>query len=517
MRKSLFLILLLILSFQCLFSQRHSISDKEANDTMFQFNKALDDLLNTWYMSKAIPDTNIEKLNKYNFRRFEVPAYSDEVYIKRLLQLNSPIPLKYNDPVRRYIDLYTIRRRDQVERMLGLSIYYFPIFEAELDRQGMPLELKFIPVIESALNTHAVSKSGATGLWQFMYKTARLYKFKITSYVDERRDPYKATEIGVKYYKDLYQVYKDWLLVIAAYNCGPGNVNKAIRKSNYKTDFWDVYPYLPRETRGYIPAFIAANYAMNYYVEHNLYPREIYCPGVLDTILIGQRLDFRILAKILEMPIEELREYNPQYTRDIIPQSFSNGLNTLRIPIEKSAIYYEKKDLIYRYQDLIEEKIKEQLSSLKKIETSQSFKSENTNNFKPLTYKVKSGDKLAYIADWYDCSISDIKRWNRLKGNEIVAGRSLCVYVPADQVDNFRNVNNLSFEQKQLQANNTPYVHTKSSSGKVIYYIVQRGDTFWKIAQKYPGVTVNEIMRLNNISHSNSLKPGQKIKIRLRG
>ncbi len=260
----------------------------------------LDLLLSRWYLDKIAVPTDQEKLNIYHFKPEDIPSYSDEIYRARLKNLQSPIPLGYNQIVKRFIELYAFEKREQVKKMLGLSYFYFPIFEAELSKHHLPLELKYIPVIESALNNLAVSKSGAVGLWQFLYSTAHLYGLEITSYVDERKDPYKLTQKAVLYLKDLYQIYRDWLFVIAAYNCGPGTLNKAIEKSGYKTHFWDVYPYLPAETRGYIPAFIAANYIMNYNAEHNLFPEKVYHPGLIDTIHIYRKLKFEVIASALD-------------------------------------------------------------------------------------------------------------------------------------------------------------------------------------------------------------------------
>lgn len=277
-----------------------------------------------------------------NFR--QVPYFPDSVYLYRLDSLNSAITLSYNNIVRNFIELYTVKKRQQLATMLGLSEYYFPLFEEVLAANSMPLELKYLPVIESALNPVARSRARACGLWQFMYPTGKMYKLEINSYIDERYDPARATEAAICYLKDLYNIYGDWILVIAAYNCGPGNVNKAIRRSGGKKNYWDIYYHLPRETRGYVPAFIAAMYSFNYYKEHNIYPIESTLPRLCDTVIIEKALHFDQICKNMEVSVEELRDINPQYIKDIIPAGFGkayvlkmpynyvSGLSIIRIP-----------------------------------------------------------------------------------------------------------------------------------------------------------------------------------------
>jgi membrane-bound lytic murein transglycosylase D len=498
----------------------------------------LDQLMNLWFMNRMSRDTNVEDMNIYGFLPGEIPEYTDSIYKYRLAKLNSPIPLAYNSYVRNYIELYTIRKRDQVERMLGLAHYYFPIFEEELDKEGLPLELRNVAIIESALNTHAVSKSGATGMWQFIYSTAKLYDLKITSYVDERRDPYKLTETAVVYLKDLYNVYNDWLMVIAAYNCGPGSLNKAIKRSGNKKNIWEIYPYLPLETRGYVPAFIAANYVMNYYREHNLYPRVFYNPGLTDTVHVYQRLRFDVLSKSLSMPIEQLRELNPMYRKDEIPQSFTETGYVLRLPIDKATYYSQYHDLVYKYQTYLEQQYRDSL--LANNNPPPKYTSDNTVKFRSLHYKVKSGDKLENIAEWYECTVNDLKKWNHLKSTYASVGRSLIVYVPTTSYTEYLKINTMSFAEKQQRigklpvdsnapppqltsvntpGNNQPNVTKpiKNLNTEYVYYTIKSGDTLWTIAQKYPGVTTKQLMALNNITQTRSLKPGQKIKIKPKG
>lgn len=402
---------------------------------------SLDELLNSWYIGKLSVDTNTSSLNKYGFKHNDIPLYADRTYKKRLNALQSPIPLGYNPVIKRFIELYVKDKRVQVENMLGLSHYYFPIFEAELARHNLPLELKYIPVIESAINTHAVSRSGATGLWQFIYSTAKMYDLEITSNVDERRDPFVLTETAVQYLEDLYSIYKDWLYVIAAYNCGPGSVNKAIKRSGYKSDFWDIYPYLPNETRGYVPAFIAANYVMNYYIEHNLYPKNIYNPGYIDTIHINKRLRFEVISKALKISTELLHELNPQYLRNLIPMPKDGEYYILRLPISEASRFTIHRSRIFRYQTLLDEKEKLKVDNASKVKSISYGGKRNKNELTLILYNVKPGDTKYKISSLYDCSVSDLNKWNNFPGGIIKPGKTVNVYVPKSSYSKYKNVN----------------------------------------------------------------------------
>lgn len=492
---------------QILFSQVSLINKISDSVQTALIREPIDKLMDEWFVHKMMVDSNISRLNKYGFKAGYVPVYNDSVYKKRLNDLQSPIPLDYNKYVRRYIDLYTIEKRKQVETMLGLGYYYFPIFEEALSRKGLPLELKYIPVIESALNTHAVSRSGATGLWQFMYATARMYDLQITSWVDERRDPFKLTEKAVNYFYDLYHIFGDWLFVIAAYNCGPGTLSKCIVQSGYKSDFWEVFPYLPQETQGYVPAFIAANYVMNYYIEHNLYPKNIYRPGLLDTIHIRKRLRFEVISKALQIPVELIRELNPQYFKDVIPQSVTGNYYVLRLPHDKAAMFYAHADRIYRYQDYLDSK--ENDNQVYAPHEVQKNAKTSPNTYVLLKYIVKKGDYLKQIAEWYDCTESDLIRWNKDAEAGIFPGMQLNVYVLNEKAEHYAKINDMSFEQKQEMIGKT----SSQISTDYHLYKVQKGDTIWSIAKKYPGISPDEILEINQIQSEN-LKPGQTLKIR---
>lgn len=298
-----------------------------------------DSLLGDWQERNYLyPDTTCENPN-YN------PTYAPEVYRDRLLRLPTIIDMTYNDIVQRFIDQYCNHGRRGVANMLGKSNLYVPIFEEALDYYGLPLELKYLPVIESALNPNAVSPAGAAGLWQFMVSTGKHYDLEINSRVDERRDPVKSTWAAARFLRDLFKIYGDWHLVLAAYNCGPGNVNKAIHRADEQRDYWKIYPYLPKETRGYVPAFIAANYVMNYYCDHNICPMRTRYPLATDTILLSRNVDMRQVAQLCKVDLDIIKALNPQYRTDIVPGY--SAPYTLRLPQEAVGTFIALKDTIY--------------------------------------------------------------------------------------------------------------------------------------------------------------------------
>ena len=302
----------------------------------------VDSLLRSWHVQY------FTKRDDYCHDDEENVYFPDSVYADRLSRLPAMIPLPYNNVVRDCIDLYTERRRGLVRYMLGMADYYFPIIEKILDKHGLPLELKYLAVVESALNPVALSRVGACGLWQFMLPTGKQYGLTINSLVDDRRDPVKATEAACEYFKDMYAIYKDWSLVMASYNCGPGNVNKAIKRSGGKTNFWDIFPYLPRETRSYVPLFIAANYVMNYYCDHNLCPLETDIPLATDTIHVHKILHLQQVADVLHVDIAQLRALNPQYKRDIVPGNTTESV--LKLPAAQTYAFIDHEDSIYAYR-----------------------------------------------------------------------------------------------------------------------------------------------------------------------
>ncbi len=353
-------------------------------------------------------------LNIYGFEENEVPVYSNEDIKTRLSLLETEIPLDYNDQVRPYIDLYTVRKRKLLAKVLTLSKLYFPTIEEIFDREGIPLEMKYLAVIESALNHAATSPVGAAGMWQFMAPTGNMYGLKTTSSLDERRDFIKSTEASVMYFKNSYRVYGDWLLVIASYNCGMGNVNKAIRKSGGKRSFWEIMPYLPRETRGYVPAFIAANYAMNYASEHNIYPAELDLNYHTDTVQVDNRYSLEQLSMALDISVAEIKQLNPSLRRGYIP--FTANKVSLTLPYNKIIKFASVNNI--ENLNLADE----QLMALANSKVKESKVADK------IFYRVRKGDLLASIANEYNVTVKQLKKWNRIKGAKLKKGQRLKIF-----------------------------------------------------------------------------------------
>lgn len=488
-----------------------TVLDEEVWDT--GFDKNLDSLMQLWYVRNAVTPDSL-KLPVALENDIIIPEYPDSVYIERLSRIPSVLPLTYNNIVRNYIHVYTKKRRDRLEVMLGLADYYFPVFEEIFDFYGLPPELKYLAVIESALNPRAVSRVGATGIWQFMFGTAKAYGLTVNSIVDERRDPVKSTHAAARYLRDLHNIYNDWTLVIAAYNCGPGNVNKAIRRSGRKKSYWDLYYYLPRETRGYVPAYIAATYAMNYYDEHNLSPRSISLPLAADTIMINDNLHLKQVSEVLQVPVKLLRDMNPQYKRDIIPgksRSFA-----LKIPVNHTLDFISLQDSIFAYKDSI---FFNPSNTIINPTRSRYVPQAPTGRTK-LYYTVKSGDTPGHISEWYRVGLSDLRYWNGIR-NIIRVGRKLVVYVPPSKAEKYRKINSMTFSEKQRSIGKSVPVQAKVQADNSIpddqdyvYYKVRYGDSIWEIARKFPGVTQTEILQLNQMSSSDKIHPGQRLKIK---
>ena len=372
----------------------------------------IDSLLDEWKVKHYVLASDSDCMKGSN------PYFPDSVYIDRLVKMPTVMEMAYNEVVRKYIDTYVEgKMREKVSYMLGAANFYIPIFEEALEAYGLPLELKYLPIIESALNPSAVSRAGAAGLWQFMTSTAKIYGLTINSLVDERRDPIKSTWAAARYLKDLYDIYKDWNLVIAAYNCGPGNVNKAIKRTEGKADYWEIYYNLPKETRGYVPAFIAANYVMTYYCDHNICPMQTDLSMTTDTIHVNRQLHFKQIAEVCDIPMDEIRDLNPQYRRDIIPGNSQECI--LRLPNEHLYTLISNMDSVYNHK-------KDQL-----------FTHRATVNLKETTsakqasavvyHKIRSGDTLSTIARRYGTTVSRIKKLNGLKNNNIRAGKTIRV------------------------------------------------------------------------------------------
>lgn len=390
----------------------------------------VDSLLNLYYSKTYLQPDNDCNLKDENV------TYPKEVYIDRLKRLPNVMEMPYNDIVQKFIDRYTGRLRHSVSYMLGASNFYTPIFEEALEAYGLPLELKYLPVIESALNPQATSRVGAAGLWQFMVATGKQYGLEINSLVDERRDPIKSSYAAAQYLRDLYKIFGDWSLVIAAYNCGPENINKAIHRANGEADYWKIYPYLPSETRGYVPAFIAANYVMNYYCEHNICPMRTKLPAKTDTIIVNRDVHFKQIAEVCGIDIDELRTLNPQYRRDIV--NGSSKPSVIRMPATVTNTFIANEDSIYNYQaetlftrrSLVEVDNTTKVSSSTKSSSgrkSVSRKKKRTRRTRSKSVTIRKGDTLSEIAERNNTTVKKLRQLNNIKGNNIRAGKKIRV------------------------------------------------------------------------------------------
>lgn len=430
-----------------------TVTDKDGRQEIIDVPEALDtefdDLLQEYYSKNYLkPDDDC------NYRD-ENRTYADEVYVDRLKRLPNIMEMPYNDVVRKFIDRYTGRLRRSVSYMLGASNFYMPIFEDALMTYDLPLELKYLPVIESALNPKATSRVGAAGLWQFMPSTGKQYGLEINSLVDERRDPVKASNAAARYLRDLYRIYGDWSLVIAAYNCGPENVRKAIQRAGGESDYWAIYPYLPRETKGYVPAFIAANYVMTYYCDHNICPMRTSLPSKTDTVVVNRDIHLKQIAEVCGVSLEELRALNPQYRRDIV--NGNSKPSAIRLPISLVNTFISNEDSICNYQADqlftrrslvdVEEQSQPRYTSYKKSYSRSSYnsysaygsakakkskkdKKSKKNKKKDSGSKsvtIKNGDTLSEIAERNHTTVSKLRKLNGISGSNIRAGKKLKV------------------------------------------------------------------------------------------
>ena len=418
-----------------------TVTDQEGNEESIEFPEAmnydLDSLMNL-YMSKTYltPDNDCQ-MKDVN------PTFSKEEYVDRLSRMPTAMEMAYNDVVRAFIERYTGRLRRSVSYMLGASNFYMPIFEEALEAYQVPLELKYLPVIESALNPTAVSRVGATGLWQFMLATGKAYGLNVNTLIDERRDPVKSSYAAARYLRDLYRIFGDWNLVIAAYNCGPENINKAIhRAGGEKKDYWHIYPYLPKETRGYVPAFIAANYAMNYYCEHNICPMTSHLPAKTDTVVVSRQVHLAQVASVLGIDMQLLRTLNPVYRRDIVPGNTSPS--AIRLPQDQVTRFIDLQDSIFNYnsRELLTKRAEVEINDdaptfVSKRQASRRSSSRTTTtkgkrgkrgaSSASRSVTVRKGDTLSAIARRNGTTVAKLKKLNGIKGNNIRAGKSLRV------------------------------------------------------------------------------------------
>lgn len=393
----------------------NSVADvvDEIEDTVEYSPEVTDSLLALWMENRRIGlleqeeyDMDVEKFTS------NVP---DSVMMQRLVAMNPYITLPFNETVKNYMILYAEKMPTNMGRLLGLSAYYMPILEETFAKYGLPLELKYLAVIESNLNPTARSRAGALGMWQFMYTTARSYGLKINSFVDERMDVEKSVDAAARYLRDAYDVFGDWNLAICSYNCGPGNVQKAIRRSGSR-EFWNLYHYLPRETRGYVPAMVGAMYAMTYYREYGIVPQDVGMPAAVDTFHVNRNLHFRQINETVGVPMDIIREFNPQYTQSIVPGS--EGTCILRLPYKwTSSFLAVEKDTLYTHlaDSLLSPQV---LKNIKEYGTATGG----------IVYKVKSGDYLGKIAARYHVSVKQIMRWNHLRSTNLRIGQRLVIY-----------------------------------------------------------------------------------------
>ena len=471
----------------------------------------LDSMVNTWYVQNAFAVDSLEKACSY-VEQNELP---DSVYISRLQNLDSYIPLPYNQSVKKFINFYLNKRRGQVSIMMGLTNYYFPLFEEVLAKYNLPAELKYLPIIESALNPRIVSRAGASGLWQFMYGTAKMYGLEINSYIDERNDPIKSTDAAARYLRDLYAIYGDWHIVIAAYNCGPGNINKAVRRSGGIQNYWEIYSKLPKETRGYIPIFIAATYVMNHAKEHNLVPIQPSFKLMTDTIILNSYVNFEQIAANLDIPVQEIRQLNPQYKRDVIPAKADKPY-VLKLPVDKISPFLDNQSQIFAYN---RDKYfpNNQIAVIKEVYGRSNY---NTEGKKKIVYTVQRGDNPGEIAGRFRISTSNLCEWNNIRHNMIRAGQRLTIYVNggAPLAKTEPAIKKAEVSIKQTRSEIVPHdlqsTETQNTlNGEYTLYTVRNGDSLYTIAKQFAGVSDLEIKLLNKIKNARSIVPGQKLKI----
>lgn len=495
-------------------------------DVIRNFERNYDSLLSSFYLrqnSKVIRNTYSRESDNL-CSPTSAKNVSDSILARRLRQLPSSIKLTYNTQVRGIIEYYIDKIPDRVSVMLGLSKYYFPIFESILDQYNVPHELKYLVVIESALNPNAVSRAGATGLWQFMYSTGRMYDLRVNSNVDDRRDPIKSSVAAARYLRDLHKIYNDWELALAAYNCGPGNVNKAIRRSG-KNDFWGIWDYLPRETRGYVPAYIAACYVMNYYSEHNITPATLSKPAVTDTVLVTKDIHFEQIATVLSLSSEQIKDLNPQYKRDMIMGTQDEYYIKLPIRYVKEFISLEDSIAKYNIENYFDTGFKKQDNTSKEYITKQV----------QLSHKVRKGETWTSIARRYGVSVSELKRWNK-KRKSPVRGQLLTVYqkkrVEIDKKEEqekgpFTEETTVSNDAtNQMEAQESSPVPKKDKianetskkpvvkKSKSVTHKVRKGETVSAISRKY-NVEINDIISLNKLNKKRPIiRVGQVLKIK---
>ncbi|MCU4187946.1 LysM peptidoglycan-binding domain-containing protein [Flavobacterium sp. HXWNR29] len=426
---------------------------------------------------------------------------SSEVLKKRLAKMDakSPFNIEYNPALENTIKSFLKNRTKAFERLMAVSEYYFPMFEEHLAKYNIPLELKYLAIVESALNPKAKSRVGASGLWQFMYPTGKQYNLEVNSYVDERHDPLKATEAACQYLSHLYEIFGDWSLVLASYNAGPGNVSKAIRRSGGSQNYWNIRKFLPRETANYVPAFLATMYIYEFKKEHGILPKKATLTYFeTDTIMVKKQMSFKHISELLDIPVEQIEFLNPIYKLKVIPFE-EDKAHYLRLPKNKMGLFVSNEEKVYAYLNYLEtfkEKTKsEYIASTSKDSIGTGADSTSTAVSKPKFerktqfHTIKSGESLGKIADKYNVSISNLKSWNKIKGNTIQAGKKLKIYSDKKITEN---------SEQKTSKNGT--------------YTVKNGDSLFSISKQFPGVSIEDLKKWNDISGDN-IQPGMKLKI----
>ncbi len=519
---------LLYIILAMLFSIPLSAQEVDNSEIYTQFERNYDSLLQKYSMKQnaKLIKQRFNPSVKANPERVKAADLPDSVIAKRLRRIPSAIELTYNDKVRSHIVYYVDKIGDRVGVMLGLSKYYFPIFEDILDRAGVPEELKYLVIIESALNPTAVSRVGATGLWQFMHSTGRTYDLRINSYVDDRRDPIKATMAAARYLKDLYRIYGDWTLALAAYNCGPGNVNKAIRRSGKET-FWGMYDFLPRETRGYVPAYIAAVYAMTYYKEHGIEVESISRPLSLlaDTVMLNQDIHFKQVEEVMNISIDQLREMNPQYKRDVILGT--QDKYSITLPLSRISDFITLEDSISNFK-------KEEYFGEGRVKNGQIANGEIEYRDRVVYHKIRKNENWGSIAKRYGVSVKELKSWNKkaskrkyLRIGDLLTIHKKEAYRKETKTEESQTPSSFNTETPIVSSENEA-INTQTSAEEIkenitgkkpeqhrVNHKVRKGDTVAKIAQKY-GVTIDQICKLNNMTRKQAarISIGQVLRVK---
>ncbi|OUD37493.1 LysM peptidoglycan-binding domain-containing protein [Flavobacterium sp. FPG59] len=473
------------------------VNDKVAARVDSLWMKELTDLDLFSSFSEEIKNTNLDVAIDY-----ELPT---DILKQRLAAMDakSPFNIEYNPGLENLIKSFLKNRKKSFERLMAVSEYYFPLMEEALAKQNVPLEIKYLAVVESALNPKAVSRMGATGLWQFMYQTGKQYGLKIDSYVDERSDPLKSSEAATQYMTNMYKIFGDWDLVLAAYNSGPGNVAKAIRRSGGQQNYWNIRKNLPRETQSYVPAFLATMYIYEYHKEHGIVPNRAKVKHfATDTVMIKRQMTFRQISDLLDVPVAQLQLLNPSYKLNVVP-FYHDQTHFLRLPQEKVAVFASNEDKIYAYAQYEKDKSEKPFMLVKTTVVKDSLRT-NTESLaatKSVYYKVRKGDNIASVALKYGVTIAEIKKWNHIKGNNIAYGRSLKINTDPS------TVNELKSEPKNTVYKNTALADAKvnkeekavDASNTASSYVVQKGDNLGSIAKKH-NLTVTEIQKLNGLT-----------------